>query len=99
MQTTATIHADDNGEFVVIYPSGWTSQCKDRATAESRVAEFEAGQEPKEQAAPVAYAGGTRYHRPVKVLRGSDNLVKTACGQRGWISEDPSKLTACGRCF
>lgn len=84
----------DGDEYTVIYSSGWTTQCKTREEAESLVSETT-----DDATAPVRiYAGGTRYHAPAQVLRKSDGLVKTRCGQRGWVSEDPSSLVPCRKC-
>lgn len=94
MSVTQIIEEAD-GEFTVILPAGWTTTARTRAEAEALVAETT----PAKQDRQVAYAGGTRYHLPVKLLRRSDNLVKTACGQRGWISENPAGLAPCQKCF
>lgn len=88
------------GEFLVIFHTGWTTWCKTRIEAEALLADQSPVTRVVAKPAPtVIYAGGTRYHSPAKVLRKSDGLTRTKCGQRGWASENPSGLVACRKCF
>lgn len=89
-----SITIDQDG-FWVVFPSGWATFC---TTLEE--AQKVAGESPESSAPePQVYAGGSRYHRMAKVLNARNGLVKTVCGQRGWVSDTIRTDTKpCARC-
>lgn len=90
---------ETEGMFMVVFHTGWATWCETREEAEALISPETESAAPNTKAERVAYAGGTRYHAVARVLRSSDGLVKTQCGQRGWISKNPANLTPCRKCF
>ncbi|MDO0926794.1 hypothetical protein QQY24_15715 [Streptomyces sp. TG1A-8] len=91
------IEGEDYG-FHVIYDTGWATFAETREEAEALI---DAGATKAGPTVPElkVYAGGRKYHKPAKLLRKSDNLHRTVCGQRGWPAESTTNLTPCMRCY
>ncbi|TFV32285.1 hypothetical protein E4K10_18135 [Streptomyces sp. T1317-0309] len=98
METQENRIVPDEGGFWVIFPNGWATFADTIAEAETLAG---ATDNATEEAAtePLIYAGGTRFHKLAKVLRISDGMVSTVCGQRGWVASSTASLKPCRKCF